>query len=84
MPAALGAVDGLRITGTRTRVGAVRSASADELVRTEVEATPLGKRIGPEVYARLLEDARAALRRFVTADGGVEMPIRGHLVVARA
>ena len=75
---------GLRIAATRTREGAVRAASADELVRTEVEATPLGERVGAEVYARLLEDARAALRRFVTDDGGIAMPIRGHLVVARA
>jgi len=82
--AALVEAAGLRIAATRTREGAVRSASADELVRTEVEATPLGERIGPEVYARLLEDARVALRPFVTADGRVEMPIRGHLVVARA
>jgi ubiquinone/menaquinone biosynthesis C-methylase UbiE len=82
--AALFEAAGLRITATRTRDGAVRSASADELVRTEVEATPLGERIGPEVYARVLEDARAALDRFVAADGRIELPIRGHLVVARA
>jgi ubiquinone/menaquinone biosynthesis C-methylase UbiE len=82
--AALFQAAGLRATTTRTRDGAVRFASTDELVRTEVEATPLGERIGPEVYARLLEDAGAALRRFVTAGGRVELPIRGHLVVARA
>ena len=82
--AALFEAAGLRIAATSTRQGAVRSASADELVRSEVEATPLGERIGPDGYARLLEDARAALRPFVTADGRVEMPIRGHLVVARA
>jgi ubiquinone/menaquinone biosynthesis C-methylase UbiE len=82
--AALFEAAGLRVASTRTRDGAVRFASSDELVRTEVEATPLGERIGPEVYDRLLEDAGAALRRFVTADGRVELPIRGHLVVARA
>jgi ubiquinone/menaquinone biosynthesis C-methylase UbiE len=82
--AALFEAAGLRITATVTREGAVRSASPEELVRTEVEASPLGERIGPDVHARLLEDAGAALRRFVTADGRVEVPIRGHLVVARA
>jgi SAM-dependent methyltransferase len=82
--AALFEAAGLEVATTRTREGAVRFASIDELVGTEVEATPLGERIGPEVRARLLEDARAALRRFVTTDGGVAMPIRGHLVVARA
>jgi ubiquinone/menaquinone biosynthesis C-methylase UbiE len=82
--AALFEAAGMEVTATSTREGAVRSASTDELVRTEVEATPLGERIDPEVYARLLEDARAALRRFVTADGGIDLPIRGHLVVARA
>jgi SAM-dependent methyltransferase len=82
--AALFQAAGLEIATTSTRDGAVRFASTGELVRTEVEATPLGERIGPEVHARLLEDAGTALRRFVTADGGVAMPIRGHLVVARA
>ena len=82
--AALFQAAGLRVTTTRTHDGAVRFASTDELVRTEIEATPLGERIGPEVHARLLEDAGAALHRFVTAGGRVELPIRGHLVVARA
>jgi SAM-dependent methyltransferase len=82
--AALFEAAGLEVATTRTRDGAVRFASTDELVGTEVEATPLGERVGPEVRARLLEDARVALDRFVTADGGVAMPIRGHLVVARA
>jgi len=82
--AALFEAAGLRITATRTREGAVRFASADDLVRTEVEGTPLGERISAEVYTRLLEDARTALRRFVTGDGRFEAPIQGHLVVARA
>jgi ubiquinone/menaquinone biosynthesis C-methylase UbiE len=82
--AALFEAAGLEVVTTRTRDGAVRFASTGELVRTEVEASPLAERIGPEVQARLLADAGAALRRFVSADGGVAMPIRGHLVVARA
>jgi ubiquinone/menaquinone biosynthesis C-methylase UbiE len=82
--AALFEAAGLRITAARTREGAVRFASADDLVRTEVEGTPIGERIGAEVYSRLLEDARTTLRRFVIGDGRFEAPIQGHLVVARA
>jgi ubiquinone/menaquinone biosynthesis C-methylase UbiE len=82
--AALFEAAGLRITAAHTREGAVRFASADDLVHTEVEGTPIGERIGAEVYSRLLEDARTTLRRFVIGDGRFEAPIQGHLVVARA
>jgi ubiquinone/menaquinone biosynthesis C-methylase UbiE len=74
---------GLRVTATRTRVGTVRFASADDLVRTEVQGTPLGERISADGYRRLLEDARAALRPFATEDGKLELPIQGHLIAAR-
>jgi ubiquinone/menaquinone biosynthesis C-methylase UbiE len=71
---------GLRVTGTRTRVGTVRFGSAAEAVATEIEATPLAERISQDTYRRLLAAAGEALRRFVVDGGRVELPIRGHLV----
>jgi ubiquinone/menaquinone biosynthesis C-methylase UbiE len=73
---------GLRITGTRTRVGAARYDSAEEAVATEVQATPLMERISQEAYRRILEDAGEALGPFTVDGGRVELPIRGHLVTA--
>ena len=67
---------------TRTRAGTVRYDSAEEAVATEVEATPLAERIGPEAYRRMLEAAGEALRPFTVAGGRIELPIRGHLITA--
>jgi SAM-dependent methyltransferase len=74
---------GLRIAETRTRLGTARFDSIDELVAIEVKSTPLVERISDEVYGRIVEDSRAALRQFQTDAGGVEVPVDGHLVVAR-
>jgi SAM-dependent methyltransferase len=74
---------GLAVTGTRTRMGTARFDSIDELVKTEVEATPLAARISDQTYREILADARAALARFRTASGKVEAPIEGHLITAR-
>jgi SAM-dependent methyltransferase len=74
---------GLRVTATRTRLGAARFDSIDELVTTEVQSTPLGERISDETYRRILEDTRDALARFRSASGPVEVPIEGHVIVAR-
>ena len=72
----------LRVTGTRTRAGTVRFGSAEEAVRTEIEATPLAERIGQESFRRLIEAAGEALRPYTVAGGGIELPIRGHLITA--
>ncbi|HVM35520.1 MAG TPA: methyltransferase domain-containing protein [Actinomycetota bacterium] len=74
---------GLEVTATRTRTGTARFDSVDDLVRTEVESTPLIDRIDDDVYDAILEDSRAALEAFITADGSVAMPIEGHLITAR-
>jgi SAM-dependent methyltransferase len=74
---------GLRITGTRTRTGTVRYDSAEEAVSTEIEATPLAERIGPESYRGLLAAATKALRPFTVTGGRIELPIKGHLITAR-
>ena len=71
---------GLRVTGTRTRVGRARFGSAAEAVATELDATPLARDIGQDAYRRLLETASEAMRPFVVDGGRVELPIGGHLV----
>jgi SAM-dependent methyltransferase len=73
---------GLRVTATRTRVGTVRFASAEEAVATEIEATPLAERIGRDGYGRVLAAGAEAIRPFVVDGGRVELPIQGHLVTA--
>ena len=74
---------GLRVTATRTRLGTARFDSIDELVRTEVESTPLVERLSDETYGRILADAHEVLARFRTDAGRVEAPIEGHLIAAR-
>jgi hypothetical protein len=74
---------GLRVTGTRTRLGRAGFASVDEFVAAEVESTPLIGRIDDEVYGRIREGAREVLRPFTLATGRVEIPLEGHLVAAR-
>lgn len=74
---------GLDVTATTTRLGAMRYDSIDEFLTIEVEGTPLVDRIDEPTYARIRADAHEALGRFVTGSGRVELPIEGHLVVAR-
>ena len=74
---------GLEVTGCRSRTGTARFGSVDELVRTEVESTPLAERIDDEVYRRILEDAREVLRPFVTPTGEAPVPIAGHILTGR-
>ncbi|CAN5665974.1 methyltransferase domain-containing protein [soil metagenome] len=81
--AALFEAAGLEISATLTRVRTARFDSIDELVRTEVESTPLIDRISEDVYDNILEDSRAALSRFTTEGGKAEIPIGGHLITAR-
>jgi SAM-dependent methyltransferase len=81
--AALVEAAGLEITATRTRVGTARFDSIDELVKTEVESTPLIDRISEVVYRSILEDSRAALESFVSQGAKAEVPIQGHLISAR-
>ena len=71
---------GLRVTGTRTRVGRARFGSAAEAVATEIDATPLAQDTGPDAYRRILEAGIEAVRPFVVDGGRVELLIGGHLV----
>ena len=71
------------MTAAVTRSGSVRFPSADALVTTEVESTPLGERIGAEVYDRIKRGAREVLAPFTAGDGTLEAPFRVHVVAAR-
>jgi SAM-dependent methyltransferase len=73
---------GLEVTAIRTRLGTARFGSIEEMVRIEVESTPLVNRISDDTYRRIRADAEEALAQFRT-DGGVEVPVEGHLVTAR-
>jgi SAM-dependent methyltransferase len=73
----------MRLTATRTHIGTARFASIDELVKIEVESTPLVDRIGDDTYAAILADARHALAEFETPDGKAEVPIVGHILTGR-
>jgi hypothetical protein len=61
----------------------VKLGSVDEFVAAEVESTPLVARISDEVYRRIREGARDALRPFTTPAGGVAAPLEAHIVSAR-
>ena len=63
-----------------TVAGVARFASAEELVATEVESTPLIERISEHVYASIRAEANEVLRPFVTAAGTLDAPLVGHLV----
>jgi SAM-dependent methyltransferase len=74
---------GLHVTAAGTHSGITRFPSADALVTTEVESTPLGERITAEVYDRIRHGAREILASFTAADGTLEAPFAVHVVSAR-
>jgi len=74
---------GLDVATTRTHVGTARFDSIEELVKIEVESTPLVERIDEATYGAILADARQALSQFETAGGKAEVPIVGHILTGR-
>lgn len=81
--AGIAASAGLEVTATQTRTSTMRFTSVDELVAVEVQSTPLGERLSEEALRRIVGDAREALAPFATDDGRLDMPIRGHVILAR-
>lgn len=73
---------GLRVASTRTHLGTARFGSADELVATEVEGSPLRDRITADIYDRIKERARVELQPFAAVDGSLPAPLRGHIMTA--
>jgi ubiquinone/menaquinone biosynthesis C-methylase UbiE len=67
---------------TRTRSTNLRFGSVDAFVMTEVQGTPLGERLTGDELSRIVEGSRAALRAFTSADGTLDIPIRGHVITA--
>jgi hypothetical protein len=59
------------------------SGRIDELVKIEVESTPLVDRIADDTYVAILVDARHALAEFETPEGKAEVPIVGHILTGR-
>jgi SAM-dependent methyltransferase len=78
------AAAGLEVVDARTHAGTARFGSADVLVATEVEGSPLAEWISAETYERIKVGARAVLAPFTAPDGRLDAPLHGHLVVARA
>lgn len=76
------AAAGLRVESIHTHLGTASFGSSDDLVATEVEGSPLADRIDSPAYDRIKERCRTALAEFVTADGALAAPLRGHIVVA--
>jgi SAM-dependent methyltransferase len=74
---------GLVVTMTRTEHGTMRFPSVDVAVATEVNSTPLGERLTPEVYDLILSGAREVMAPFTSDDGALEMPFASHIVVGR-
>ena len=64
------------VTTTRTQHGTARFPSVDAAVATEVNSTPLGERITPEVYEQILDGAREVLAPFTASDGTAGSPLR--------
>lgn len=75
---------GLEVTDSRTRTGTARFDTSDELVATEVEGSPLIERLDEDTYARIRDDVRSAMSRYVTPKGRFEVPLVGHVVAASA
>jgi SAM-dependent methyltransferase len=73
---------GLVIDEVITRSSTMRFASVDELVAIEIQSTPLGERLTDDVVRAIVDEAGEALRSFVTDDGALDVPMRGHIVVA--
>lgn len=63
-------------------LGAARWQSIDEMVRTEVESTPLVDRISDDAYLRIQQESRAVLGQYQT-DTGCRVPLAAHLVIGR-
>jgi len=73
---------GIRDAEITTHEGTARFPSIDAWVHTDVKGWTLADMIDDSQYARLLEEARFALRRFVDGQGAVSFPAPAHIVVS--
>lgn len=75
------AAAGLHDPVVRTGTGTARFGSIEDMVRTEIDATPLVDRIGDAVYRDIITESAQVLRPFRTADG-LDLPIVAHILSA--
>lgn len=73
---------GLEVAETLTESRSMRFANAEELVAIEIQSTPLGERLSDDVIRAIVEDVREALKGFANAEGSLDVPMRGHIVIA--
>ena len=76
------AAAGLEVRETRTSLGVGLFPSTDAVVHTEISATPLGDRLDPVAYGRILADTHEVLGKYAAADGAVQVPIRATMIAA--
>jgi SAM-dependent methyltransferase len=82
MTAAMAAA-GLDDVEARTRVGTARFESADDFVATEIEGSPLAGRLDQATYAAVGREVASELGHYATPQGTFEIPLVGHVIVAR-
>ena len=74
---------GLGVVESRTTQGTVRYGTVENLVATEIRATPLAARLSQSQIDQILAECATVLNSFSTPERGLEMPITSHLVAAR-
>lgn len=74
---------GLEVLDIRTRMGTSSFDSIDDIVRAEIEATPLVDMVTKETYEAILRDCRDALKEFEGPGGEASIPLQGHIVAGR-
>lgn len=73
---------GLHVTDIHTHLGVAHWPSADDMVRVEIEGSPLIDRISTEDYRTIQQRSRELLAAY-RSESGIDVPIEGHIVVAR-
>jgi ubiquinone/menaquinone biosynthesis C-methylase UbiE len=76
------AAAGLDVTASGRPVGELHYDSVDQAVGVELDSTPLGGRLEPEVRERIIADCRSELAEWVSGSGEVVFPFACQLMVA--
>jgi hypothetical protein len=71
---------GLALDDARTKTGTARFDSAEDLVVTEVEGSPLAERITPDSYAAIRRAVVAEMGAYGTPQGTFEIPLVCHVI----
>jgi SAM-dependent methyltransferase len=71
---------GIELDDARTKTGTARFDSAEDLVETEVEGSPLADRITPDAYSAIRRDVAAEMAAYSTPHGTFEIPLVCHVV----